>query len=228
MILVIPQQLRRPYRDVMAPTAHSTGKSWFDLLGRNLVAERTLRPGDAVFRQGTPATAIYRVEAGRVRLVRHLKDGSSVVLHVARAAATFAEAALFSDRYHCDAVADGATRLSVIPKAELLAALRADPVACLDFARGLADQVRDLRAQLEVRNIRSAGERLLGWLRLTARGNRLAVEVDRPWTEIAAEIGLTHETIYRSLAELERTGQLVRNGRRILLVEPPRPIPTEL
>ena len=201
----------------MARTTRSTEIGWFGLLNRDLLAQRTLAPGEAVFRQGDRATAVYRVETGRVRLVRHLKDGSSVVMHVARADTTFAEAAIFSDNYHCDALAETATRVSVIPKPELLTALEADPLACLDLARALAGQVRDLRAQLEVRNIRTAGDRLLGWLRLKASGTPLTVEVDRPWTELAAEIGLTHETIYRSLADLERSGQLRREGRCIVL-----------
>lgn len=199
-----------------------TGESsWFDLPGVDTPAERALEAGELVFRQGSEASSLYRVRTGRVRLIRHLQDGSSVVLHVARADSTFAEAALFSSAYHCDAVAEVPTVVAVIPKADLLAGLCTTPSGCLDLARALAGQVRELRAHLEIRNIRSAPERLLAWLRLTARGDPPVVEIDRPWIEIAAEIGLTHETIYRSLAELERAGKLARKGRRVKLQEPP-------
>lgn len=197
--------------------AQKSMKFWLDLPSVSDSATRSLNAGDIVFRQGAAVTAIYRVRSGRVRLIRHLQDGSSVVLNVARADATFAEAALFSDTYHCDAVAETATCVTAIPKAELLAVLRADPECCLDLAKTLAGQVRELRAQLEVRNIPSASARILAWLRLTARGEPPAVEVDRPWIEIASEIGLTHETIYRALAELERRGELAREGRRVVL-----------
>jgi CRP-like cAMP-binding protein len=150
------------------------------------------------------------VEQGRVRLVRHLEDGSSVALHVARAGDGFAEAALFADAYHCDAVTEVDAVLTQVPKAALLAALEADPRASLAFARMLAAQVRDLRARLELRNIRAAPERILAWLKLQASGTPPAVRLDRPWTEIAAEIGLTHEAIYRALAALEREGRIER------------------
>lgn len=192
-------------------------RSWLDLPGVDLSAEHSLGAGDAVFRQGDPATTLYRVRTGRVRLIRHLQDGSSVVLHVARANATFAEAALFSDVYHCDASAEIRSVVTAIPKTTLLAALRTDPESSLDLAKALAGQVRDLRAQLEVRNIRSASARLLAWLRLSALGEPPALEIDRPWTDVAAEIGLTHETIYRTLAGLERAGEVVREGRKVTL-----------
>jgi hypothetical protein len=64
--------------------------------------------------------------------------------------------------------------------------------------------VHDLRAKLEVRNIRSAPERLMAWLRLHAHGSPPSVVLDRTWSEVAPEVGLTREAVYRALAVLER------------------------
>ncbi|MFS2011615.1 hypothetical protein ACCD06_17315 [Azospirillum sp. CT11-132] len=100
----------------------------------------------------------------------------------------------------------------MIPKPDLLAALEDNPQAALALARGLASHVRDLRSRLELRNIRSAPERVVAWLRLQVSGDPPMLRLDRPWTEIAAEIGLTHEAIYRALAVLERAGRLVREN----------------
>jgi CRP/FNR family transcriptional regulator, dissimilatory nitrate respiration regulator len=36
--------------------------------------------------------------------------------------------------------------------------------------------------------------------------------------DLAAEIGLTHEALYRALAALERAGEVKRAGNRIMLV----------
>lgn len=191
----------------------------------NLVAparlgHRRLAPGEALFRQGDAAVAIYIVRDGRVRLVRHLADGSTVALHTAQADETLAEAALFADAYHCDAVAEIPSTVTIVPKAELLAALESDPQASLALCKDLASRVRNLRGQLELRNIRSAPERVLYWLRLHASGSPPAVRIDRPWTEIAAEIGLAHEVIYRALAGLERDGRIERNQALITLRQP--------
>lgn len=179
---------------------------------------RNLEPGEALFRQGEPATAIFVVEAGRVLLVRHTTEGVRVTVHAARAGETFAEAALFSERYHCDAVADLASRVAVLPKGAVRRALRAAPETALGFMRQMAGQIQMLRARLELRNVRSARERILQYLALAPRDVGGVIRLDRPLKQVAAEIGLTHEALYRTLAALEAEGRIAREGRTIRLV----------
>ena len=169
-----------------------------------------VKRGAAVFRQGDAALAVFIVEKGRVRLVRMLTDGSALILHVAQAGESFAEASLSAVHYHCDAIAETDAAVLALPKADLLAALTNDPGGCLALALTLAAQVRDLRTRLELRNIRSASERVLAWLRLHARGNPPHVATDRSWTLIADELGLTREALYRTLAKLERQQRINR------------------
>lgn len=193
-------------------------KTWYsDLVSvllaaphRSLVNDRCVARGESVFRQGDTATAVCVLQSGRVRLMRSLADGSAVTLHVAEAGESFAEASLWAPHYHCDAVAEADSVVLSIPKADLLAALAADPERSLAVARAMAGQVRDLRARLELRNIRSAADRLLAWLRLHGVGNPPVVTLHRSWTLIADELGLTREAVYRALALLERQGQIWR------------------
>lgn len=179
---------------------------------------RHLEAGEALFRQGDPAAAIFRVESGQVCLLRHTEDGASVVMHVARPGETFAEAALFSDAYHCDAIAQTSSRVSVIRKRDLLRDVRRDPTQVLTLAHAMAGQVRDLRARLEIRNIRGADQRLLAWLRIKASGKPPIVELDRTWTQVAEEIGLTREAVYRALSRLRRTGHIGGDRRHVRLI----------
>jgi hypothetical protein len=60
----------------------------------------------------------------------------------------------------------------------------------------MAAQVRTLRTLLKLRNICSAKERVLAWLQLRAAGVPRSAELDQPWTEVAADIGLTREALY--------------------------------
>jgi CRP-like cAMP-binding protein len=178
---------------------------------------RHLEAGEALFRQGDPAEAIFRLESGRMHLLRHTEDGASVVMHVARPGETFAEAALFAEAYHCDAIAQASSQIRVIRKRELLREVQRDASKMLELARAMAGQVRDLRARLEIRNIRAADQRLLTWLRLKARGNPPSVELDRTWTQVSDEIGLTREAIYRALSAMRQTGRIRTDGRQIHL-----------
>jgi hypothetical protein len=62
---------------------------------------RVLAPGELLFRQGDRAAAIYKVESGRLRLIRRTVDDHLVILHTARRGEFFAEASLFAEAYHC-------------------------------------------------------------------------------------------------------------------------------
>jgi CRP-like cAMP-binding protein len=190
---------------------------WFPDALRRRSKLRVLEAGEALFRQGDRAAAIFEVEQGRVRLVRHSIDSHAVPLHTARAGELFAEAALFADRYHCDAVAAIHSRVHAYPKRALLAAFRNDPALAERFMAVLARQIHALRARLEERNIRSARERVLNRLVLTATDHGRTATWDGTLMDLAAEMGLGHEVLYRTLAALQKDGTITRTRSTITL-----------
>jgi CRP-like cAMP-binding protein len=181
---------------------------------------RRLDAGEMLFTTGDPVRSLFVVAEGRLRLLRHTADGATLTLHVARAGEAFAEASLFSRTYHCDAVADVRSTLTAYPKRTLLRALREDPGAALALTGHLAGQVQTLRGQVELLNIKSARERVLAYLHNHLSASARRVEPERPWKTIATEIGLTHEAVYRALAELERDGLIEREEKAVVLRRP--------
>ncbi len=190
---------------------------WIPAPLRDSAPVRELAGGETLFRQGDAASAIYALETGRVRLIRHTIDDHRVALHTARPGELFAEAALFSDVYHCDAVADAASRVRILSKAKLLAAFAHDLELAKRFMAVLARQVMALRTRLEQRSIRSARDRILQHLIMAADEDR-TVRLEGRLLDLAAEIGLTHEVLYRTLAALERDGLIARDKDAITLV----------
>lgn len=184
-------------------------------LGRP-VPRRPLGAGEVLFHQGDAAAAVYVLEAGRLRLLRHAGDGTPAVLHTAFAGESFAEAALFSDVYHCDAVADTACRVAVFSTESLRRAMDRDPQLAIKLAARLARLVQSLRTQVALRAVRSAEDRVLNALRLRA-GTGRCVMLAIPLKHLALEIGLTHEALYRALRRLEATGRLRRDGKAFVL-----------
>ena len=205
---------------IAASSERAPAFDWIPAPLRHDAPVRDLEPGETLFRQGDPATAIYALEHGRVRLVRHTIDDHRVTLHTARAGQLFAEAALFSDVYHCDAAADARSRVRVFAKATLLVAFETDPQLAKRFMAVLARQVMALRTRLEQRSIRSARTRILQHLATAADDGR-TVRVEGRLLDLAAEIGLTHEVLYRTLAALERDGLIARSKDAITLLRPP-------
>jgi len=190
---------------------------WLPASLRERSRTRELAIDECLFHQGDRAYAIFEIERGRLRLVRHALDSRRVVLHTGRAGELLAEAALFSPTYHCDAVAAMPSRVRIYPKRDLLALFRSDNRAGERFMAVLARQVHVLRARLEERNIRSARERVLHHVALHAGADGRTMTLDGTLMDLAAEIGLTPEALYRTLSELEKDGALRRTASGISL-----------
>ena len=102
----------------------------------------------------------------------------------------------------------------------MLAALDSNPKAAQAFTATLARQVMNLRTRIEQRNIRSARERVRHFLALNAGADGRTVALRETVKDLAAELGLTHEALYRTLAALERTGEIRRGREKITLSRP--------
>ena len=186
-------------------------------LDEQALERRSLARNEALFRQGEKVTAIYFVETGRLRLERRTFDGRTMVLGTTLSGNFFVEAALFADIFHCDAVATEPSQVRVYPKAAVLDALRADPANAISFLSLVAHQVIELRHRIEIMKVRSAKERVMLYLDLNAGPDGRTVNLRGQLQDIAGELGMTREVLYRTLASLEQAGTIERNDARILL-----------
>jgi len=191
-------------------------------LDEQKLERRPLARNEVLFRQGDKVTAIYFVEAGRLRLDRRTIDGRTLVLGTTPAGEFFVEAALFSEIFHCDAVATEPSRVRVYPKEAVLNALRTDPASATSFLKLMAHQVIELRQRLEVMKVRSAKERVMLYLDLHAGPDGRSVNLTGQLQDIASELGLTREAFYRTMTGLEQAGAIERAGGRIVLKKLPR------
>ncbi|MEM5473346.1 Crp/Fnr family transcriptional regulator [Hoeflea sp. AS60] len=177
----------------------------FGLLPSAASAPKFLKKGVSLFRRNDPATAMYYVLAGQVDLLRYTSQGDEVVIHRACARETFAEAGLFSDSYHCDAVAAADTELVRIDKSAVLQRMQLEPDFAIAISARFAGQIQNYRRRLEVVAIRDATNRVFA----AVGDGMLTVSIKT----FAAQIGLTHEAVYRALAALVRCGRLTKTGR---------------
>jgi CRP-like cAMP-binding protein len=179
---------------------------------------RNLARDELLFRQGERAGAVFLIVSGRLRMVRNLASGDRITIHTGRTGEPFAEGALFSDVYQCDAIAAEPTRVRACGKAEMLAAIGNSPSTMLTLLQQVTHLLHHARAMRELRNIRSANDRVLHHLHLSASKDN-AVVFDRPLLEVVEDIGLTHEAYYRTLVALARAGAIERRGRKIRLIK---------
>lgn len=175
--------------------------------------------GETLFRQGDRPKAMYCVLDGEVRLLRRSPKGGEVILQRSRGG-FFAEASLESKAYHCDGVAAADGRLLAFPIRTFREALEGDAAFRNDWMAQLAREVRRLRARCECLSLHGAEARILHAIESEGTAGTLVLAQSRKaW---AAELGLSHEALYRTLARLQAEGTLVLDGARLTLRQPGR------
>ena len=182
---------------------------------RRLARQLELAKGARLFMSGDRPAAMYFVLSGEMHLVRHGRNGAEIVLQRARDGC-LAEASLDHAAYHCDAVATAPSRVLALPMEPFRAAL-ADEVFRARWMAHLARELRRVRTQAERMSLKSAEDRILHYIAL--EGEDGVLRLTRSRKDWAADLGLTHEALYRTLARMARTGRIRLDGPLIALAD---------
>jgi CRP-like cAMP-binding protein len=175
---------------------------------------RLFASGETLYRRGDRPTAMLWVLDGELRLVRLAVDGSVLIMQRVRSG-FIAEASMEASAYHCDVVAAAAGHLLRFPLPLFRAELERDAVFRQEWMRRLAQEVRKLRAQNERLSLHSAAERIVHYLE--TEGHNGVVMLPQSRKTWAAELGLSHEVLYRTLRRLREDGVVDVDGNRIAL-----------
>ncbi|MCK5750079.1 Crp/Fnr family transcriptional regulator [Oricola sp.] len=160
---------------------------------------RPLAAGESLFLAGDEVAFVYRVRSGRIALNRTTPQGTVLLLQTARDGDVLAEASAYSGRYHCDATALEQCAVEAVTKAEFGRALSTSRDLAEAWERRLAHAVQDARMKSEIRTLRTVAERLDVWLSATG-----ALPPKGRWQELASELGVSREALYRELARRSR------------------------
>ena len=156
--------------------------------------------GSTVFQRDERVRSLFVVERGLIELHRYNEVGNVLVLQRAGSGSILAEASIYSDRYHCDAVAVEPSRLLVFSKSKIIEAMSDDPRLAQLWGAYLSSAIQNARQRAEILSRRTVAERLDGWLAM----NGLAMPSKGQWKYVATEIGVTSEALYRELAKRRR------------------------
>jgi CRP/FNR family transcriptional regulator len=168
--------------------------------------------GQRLFDQGAECEGMFVVgggqPGGQVKLFKLSPEGKEHLLHMVRPGETFAEAALFGGfDYPASAEAVTDCELVFLPKSPMLRLLADHPAVPLKLLAGLSIWLRrmvDLMEDLVLRD--AAGRVAKHILSLRTDERSPIVQMTFKHQELAAHMGMTRETISRTLAHLESLG----------------------
>jgi len=179
-----------------------------------LAEHREIETGETLFRLGDRLRGIFYVVAGEIRLVRRARNGLEIVLQRSREG-FFAEASLHTNVYHCDAVVAKSGAVLRFPAKAFRAALATDAMFRNAWMVHLARELLKSRARCERLGLNSAEQRIVHYIESEGADGIITLSASRKaW---AADLGLTHEALYRTLRRLQSDGTLAIDANRIIL-----------
>ena len=180
-----------------------------------LCTATSVKKGNLLFQTGKKPQWMFFVVDGEVTLERLSQQGDPVVLQRTRHGFV-SEASLQSAKYHCDARAVANSDVVQIPIQDLAESLRSDADFSARWISMLNQEVKRLRLQCERLSLKSVKERVRHLIHTEGKDGTYVVNTGLK--SLASQLGVTHEALYRTLADLEKSGEIERSDRALELV----------
>ncbi|MEM6462582.1 MAG: helix-turn-helix domain-containing protein [Pseudomonadota bacterium] len=166
--------------------------------------------GHPLFFEGDDAEYVYEIVEGVVRTSKILFDGRRQVLSFGYPGDVVG---LSHDRhYHCDCEAVSKVKLRVHKKNASSTSFERDPSFCNELLRYAASEVNNMQEHFIMLGRKSAMEKVASFLAsLMGRvgvinDQRICFDIPMPRSDIADFLGLSHETVSRTLTRLRLDG----------------------
>jgi len=186
--------------------------------------------GEAVFRAGDPATAMYVVAAGQFSESWVSPDGEQYVYEVYGPCDVLGEPGIFAperDRI-VDIVAMKPSEVIAIGRDDVIAAMSRHRAVMLKMLEGLAADTRALTILVGLGSFRPISERLIGKLLDLAglhgrpAGGQTRINLKVSQSTLAAMIGASRENVNRALAELAAQRLIDIQAGQMIILDPAR------
>ena len=219
---------RRP----IAPEVFLAGTPLFKALGASTLARLAaattrleLKRGEMVFRKGDPATGLYVVVYGEVKLIATTPARGPRLAGIVGPGRSFGEPVMFLERPTVvDAQAASDALLLHLPKEAVFAEIERSPKFARRIIAGLSQRIEHLVRELDRQALGTGSERFIDYLLRHGKGQTPSFVVTLPAAkaEIASQLNLTPEHFSRVLHEMAHAGLLRVQGRRITVPDAAR------
>jgi CRP/FNR family transcriptional regulator, dissimilatory nitrate respiration regulator len=182
---------------------------------RQLAAGALIRKGAYIFSAGEVPRWMFYVIHGEVALERSGAHGEHVILQRCRSGFV-SEASLMVNAYHCDAIAIEETQVIKLPVEAVRSELRNDPSFANRWMRTLNAEIMRLRMQCERLSLHSVHERLVHLIETEGKAGRYPIPTGIK--TLAAQLGVSHEALYRTITDLKKQQLLDRTADELVLM----------
>lgn len=185
--------------------------------------------GDELFHSGDVSEGLYVVTRGQIKVYARADNGQEKVIEVVSAPACLGGSLLLADavgqggavmRHVSHAAALTEAHLLLLPRAELLAELQAEPKLAVRLLAEVSGRLNRLVRDIEAVTLHTAAQRVVSYLlRTSPQAATSACTVSLPASKgtIASLLSVTPEHFSRILHDLQSRGLIAVNRREIVI-----------
>ena len=186
---------------------------------------RQVQPGELLYHMGEPARSVYLIRRGLIKTAMVSPGGQELTLRIHKAGDILGELCLCVDERREQAVALEESEVVEIPLELLLARLRRDPQAALDFATAATGHLLQTYQRLQSLSVEPAMGRLTRTLldlasqvgETTVQGTQIAHRITQE--ELARLIGARREVVSSLLNQLRKAGFISYSRRGFIVID---------
>ncbi len=180
---------------------------------------KSVKRGELLFVQGDPASAVFVVLDGWIKIFRLTPSGNEAVVAVFTRGQSFAEAAAFTGgRFpaSCEAVTDG--RLLRLNSSDLLRLIRENPEIGLAMLASTSMHLHMLVQQIEQLKSHTGAQRVAEFLGSLCQVASGGCTINLPYDKvlIAGRLGMQPESLSRAFAKLKPSGIHIEQNKAIV------------
>jgi CRP/FNR family transcriptional regulator len=168
--------------------------------------------GEVLFMQGQPSSSLFALTEGMVKICSHTSDGREQIVGLSCPSNLLVGLQSLNDeRYAYTAIAATPVKACRINHRALLAKVRSEADVAMRLIQAVNAQLAHSRALMQVMGHRCAASKIASFIMLmvpkSSNGNG-AVAMPFSRVEMASLLGLSEETVCRSMAMMKRTGAI--------------------
>lgn len=176
----------------------------------------TVDKGEILFVEGEPSTRMFVVLSGRVRIFRNSEAGAELVLAHTGPGESIGELSIIDELPRsASAQAMERSRVISVPADRMREVLSTSPAAMLAVARHLAVTVRRLTGTTSDFIFLDLPHRLAKYILGLTEGYGATVVLPASQSGIAAQLGVTRQSLNQALGTLAQAGLISVDGRTV-------------
>ena len=182
----------------------------------DIAIEKSYKKGSIIFTTGMKADGFYVLKSGKVKIFRS-RGGKEQILKVFEPPSMFGEAGTFmGENFPANAEAVEDSTILYIPRKQFLSQMREDPDIAFKMLAIVSKRLMYFVDLVESLSLKDATSKIAHYLLTRDKGKG---RVEFKTNLVSMELGLTPETVSRTLSKLKSKGIIRKSGNMIEIVD---------